>query len=137
LRRQFEVETPDSATGDYACNFVEFCCFKMLSCSSLFINQLSDKSFTCLTFDMMLAWQSPSATAEKEEEEKERSECFAKEKQEIPSEIAPKIDDDESSLFFYSDLMPTLVSHGALFSIQLVKFLGICIMGSGFKIGYI
>jgi hypothetical protein len=94
------VETLDSAMGDYARNFVEFCCFKMLSCSSLFINQLSNKSFTFLTFDTMLAWQSPSTTTEKEEEEKERSDCFTKEKQEIPSEIAPKIDDDESSLFF-------------------------------------
>jgi len=110
LRQQFEVETPDSAMGDYARNFIEFCCFKMLSASSLYINQLSDRWFTCLTFDMMLAWQSPSAKAEKEEEEEknERSECLAKERQEMPSEIASELDDEESSLF-YSDLMPMLV----------------------------
>ena len=72
----------------------------------------------------MLAWQSPSATAEKEEDEKERSECLAKEKQEMSSEIAAKIDDEESSLF-YSDLMPMLVSDGALFSIQIIMFLGV------------
>ena len=124
MRLQFELEKPDSATGYYARNFVEFCCFKMISSSNPYINQLSDRSFTCLKFDMMLAWQSPSATAEKEEDEKERSECLAKEKQEMSSEIAAKIDDEESSLF-YSDLMPMLVSHGALFSIQIIMFLGV------------
>jgi len=108
LWQQFEVETPDSAMGDYVRNFIEFCCFKMLSCSSLYINQLSDRSFTSLTFDMMLAWQSPSARVKKEEEEEKRSECLANDKQEMPSEIASKLDDEESSLF-YSDLMPMLV----------------------------
>ncbi|WOL09462.1 hypothetical protein Cni_G18215 [Canna indica] len=47
---------------NYARNLVEYCCFRTLALSTQVSGHLSDKSFRRLTFDMMLAWDSPSAS---------------------------------------------------------------------------
>ncbi|RRT37418.1 hypothetical protein B296_00050899, partial [Ensete ventricosum] len=46
----------------YARNLVEYCCFTTLALSTRVVGYLSDKSFRRLTFDMMLAWDSPASS---------------------------------------------------------------------------
>ncbi|XP_065047815.1 uncharacterized protein LOC135678673 [Musa acuminata AAA Group] len=46
----------------YARNLVEYCCFTTLALSTRVAGYLSDKSFHRLTFDMMLAWDSPASS---------------------------------------------------------------------------
>ncbi|KAH9331639.1 hypothetical protein KI387_003747 [Taxus chinensis] len=103
LQNQFEEETPASAksnTEDYARNFLEFCCFKALHSSPWKSTpRLSDRCFSSFKFDMMVAWECPTAEQEKQCEE-------GQQQREIESEA--KEEEDESSLF-YSDLMPLLV----------------------------
>lgn len=48
------------AASHYARNLIEYCCFRTIELSSQVAGHLSDKSFRRLTFDMMLAWDSPS-----------------------------------------------------------------------------
>ncbi|GLJ10079.1 hypothetical protein SUGI_0121570 [Cryptomeria japonica] len=103
LRKQFEEETPEWTKfnrEEFARNLLEFCCFKALNSSPWkSTKRLGDRDFSCFTFDMMIAWEYPSA-----EQEKECSE----EDQRRGIEMEAKEAEDESSLF-YSDLMPMLV----------------------------
>ena len=50
--------------ASYARNFLEYCCFRALTLSMQLAGYLSDKKFRRLTFDMMLAWESPAAASE-------------------------------------------------------------------------
>ncbi|XP_050234444.1 uncharacterized protein LOC126682737 [Mercurialis annua] len=61
LQHQFDIELPESVKQlfTYARNFVEFCFYKTLNSISSDPNFLSDKDFRRLTYDMMLAWESP------------------------------------------------------------------------------
>ncbi|CAK9859332.1 unnamed protein product [Sphagnum jensenii] len=65
LQRHFEEEAPLSAKHPscYARNLLEYCCFQALSVAVQVTDHLSDKEFRRLSFDMMLAWELPSATS--------------------------------------------------------------------------
>ncbi|KAG6487112.1 uncharacterized protein LOC122009454 isoform X1 [Zingiber officinale] len=62
LQRSFDEEAPETVkvAAHYARNLIEYCCFRTIELSSQVAGHLSDKSFRRLTFDMMLAWDSPS-----------------------------------------------------------------------------
>ncbi|KAF8116649.1 hypothetical protein N665_0015s0026 [Sinapis alba] len=45
-------------------NFLEYCCFRALALSVGVTGHLSDKTFRRLTFDMMVAWEVPSASSQ-------------------------------------------------------------------------
>ncbi|KAJ0229403.1 Heat-inducible transcription repressor [Hirschfeldia incana] len=44
-------------------NFLEYCCFRALALSVGVTGHLTDKTFRRLTFDMMVAWELPSASS--------------------------------------------------------------------------
>ncbi|CAN8321063.1 unnamed protein product [Cochlearia groenlandica] len=48
----------------FARNFLEYCCFRALSLSVGVTGHLSDRTFRRLTFDMMVAWEVPSASSQ-------------------------------------------------------------------------
>lgn len=63
LQQQFDHEVSESAKvpAKYARNLLEYCCFRALGVSTRLTDYLSDKEFRRLTFEMMLAWESPGA----------------------------------------------------------------------------
>lgn len=63
LQQQFEDEVPEAAKvpSKYARNLLEYCCFRALGVATQVTDYLSDKEFRRLTFDMMLAWETPGA----------------------------------------------------------------------------
>lgn len=65
LQQHFETEASDSIKhpSRYARNFLEYCCFKALAVATQLTDHLSDKNFRRLTFDMMLAWETPATTS--------------------------------------------------------------------------
>ncbi|WJX25737.1 hypothetical protein P8452_14751 [Trifolium repens] len=65
LQESFNQEAPDSLKipARYARNLLEYCCFKALSLKAQMSGNLLDKTFRRLTYDMMLAWEVPSATS--------------------------------------------------------------------------
>ncbi|KAE9586056.1 hypothetical protein Lal_00010261 [Lupinus albus] len=66
LQESFNREASDSIKhpSQYARNFLEYCCFKALSLSTRMAGHLFDKTFRRLTFDMMLAWETPAAASQ-------------------------------------------------------------------------
>ncbi|KAK1324586.1 hypothetical protein QJS10_CPA01g01465 [Acorus calamus] len=66
LQSNFGKEASDSlkSPSRYARSFLEYCCFRALAISTQDTNYLSDKVFRRLTFDMMLAWEAPSASSQ-------------------------------------------------------------------------
>ncbi|KAL0374713.1 UNVERIFIED_CONTAM: hypothetical protein Sradi_3387000 [Sesamum radiatum] len=105
LIEEFEREWEPQMSG-YSRKLVEFCCSKALMVMCGVIDDtITDGSFSRFTFDMMLAWESPSS-----EEEETYSECIAKESEEKKVAIATDEQQDDVSLF-YSDLMPLLVDR--------------------------
>ncbi|KAL8141839.1 hypothetical protein V2J09_014871 [Rumex salicifolius] len=50
--------------SQYARNLLEFCCFRALALSTHVTGHLADAKFRHLTFDMMLAWESPAANSQ-------------------------------------------------------------------------
>ncbi|KAL9230840.1 hypothetical protein vseg_006136 [Gypsophila vaccaria] len=93
--------------GEYSRKLVEYCCSNALKHEPYCGREesISDSSFSRFTFDMMLAWQNPSAA-----DEESYLECVGKEKEEkLPLKVAPAHDDVS---LFYSDVMPLLVDHG-------------------------
>ncbi|KAK7291423.1 hypothetical protein RIF29_06556 [Crotalaria pallida] len=66
LQESFNYEASDSIKHptQYARNFLEYCCFKALSLSTRMTGHLFDKTFRRLTFDMMLAWETPAAASQ-------------------------------------------------------------------------
>ncbi|CAL0332550.1 unnamed protein product [Lupinus luteus] len=66
LQESFNREASDSIKhpSQYARNFLEYCCFKALSLSTRMTGHLFDKTFRRLTFDMMLAWETPAAASQ-------------------------------------------------------------------------
>lgn len=62
LQHHFDTQLPESVKEllTYARNFLEFCSYQALHIVSCRPDYLSDKEFRCMTFDMMLAWESPS-----------------------------------------------------------------------------
>ncbi|WJX29914.1 hypothetical protein P8452_18507 [Trifolium repens] len=65
LQESFNQEASDSLKlpARYARNLLEYCCFKALSLKAQMSGNLLDKTFRRLTYDMMLAWEVPSATS--------------------------------------------------------------------------
>ncbi|XP_057519257.1 uncharacterized protein LOC130799964 [Amaranthus tricolor] len=65
LKEDFDSVASDNVRdASYARNFLEYCCFRALTLSMQLAGYLSDKKFRRLTFDMMLAWESPAAASE-------------------------------------------------------------------------
>ncbi|XP_015942193.1 uncharacterized protein LOC107467577 [Arachis duranensis] len=90
LQHAFDSELPLSVKEllTYARNLLEFCSFKALHKFTATPNYLNDKHFRRLTYDMMLAWESPSV----ESDDNETPKCRRYE---------ANGDEDEGS-FFYS-----------------------------------
>lgn len=63
LQHNFNLEASDSikSPSNYARNFLEYCCFRALALMTRVIRHPADPKFRRLTFDMMLAWEAPSA----------------------------------------------------------------------------
>ncbi|KAL0346919.1 UNVERIFIED_CONTAM: hypothetical protein Scaly_1707900 [Sesamum calycinum] len=105
LIEEFEREWEPQMSG-YSRKLVEFCSSKALMVMCGVIDDtITDGSFSRFTFDMMLAWETPSS-----EEEESYSECIAKESEEKKVAIGTDEQQDDVSLF-YSDLMPLLVDR--------------------------
>ncbi|GER41805.1 hypothetical protein STAS_18539 [Striga asiatica] len=105
LVEEFEKEWEPQMAG-YSKKFVEFCCSRALMVMCVAIDEnITNGSFSRLTFDMMLAWEVPTSA-----DEESRTECVAKENEEkkVPV-VADELNDDVS--LFYSDLMPLLVDR--------------------------
>ncbi|XP_030544439.1 uncharacterized protein LOC115750947 [Rhodamnia argentea] len=66
LCHHFDEEIPESARQPslYSRNFVEFCSYKAMNVATKAPDYLGDKEFRHLTFDMMLAWESPDVASE-------------------------------------------------------------------------
>ncbi|KAL1209189.1 hypothetical protein V5N11_015942 [Cardamine amara subsp. amara] len=58
-----EASGPVKQPSVFARNFLEYCCFRALALSVGVTGHLSDKKFRRLTFDMMVAWEVPSAAS--------------------------------------------------------------------------
>ncbi|XWS58555.1 hypothetical protein CRYUN_Cryun08bG0044200 [Craigia yunnanensis] len=91
--------------GDYSRKLVEFCSLKALIklCQNI-VERICNGSYSRFTYDMMLAWEKPTAVDEESE-----TESIAKEKEDrkIPAKVPPEQDDIS---LFYLDLMPLLVN---------------------------
>ncbi|KAK8965615.1 hypothetical protein KSP40_PGU016607 [Platanthera guangdongensis] len=63
LQHNFDLEASDpiKSSSNYARNFLEYCCFRALALMTRVIRHPADPKFRRLTFDMMLAWEAPSA----------------------------------------------------------------------------
>lgn len=63
LQLQFDNDISESlkAPPKYARNLLEYSCFRGLAVSTRVTDYLSDKDFRRLTFEMMLAWETPGA----------------------------------------------------------------------------
>lgn len=68
LQRNFDAEASDAIKhrSCYARNLLEYCCFRAIALSIQMAAHLADKNFRRLTFDMMLAWEAPSAASQPE-----------------------------------------------------------------------
>lgn len=66
LVQRFEAELPDHANQDclYARNLVEYCSYRALHEETKHPDHLADNEFRVLTFDMMLAWETPDTEKE-------------------------------------------------------------------------
>ncbi|KAJ8467899.1 hypothetical protein OPV22_030451 [Ensete ventricosum] len=66
LQQSFETEFPDRVKlpTTYARDLFEYCCFRTFHTAIKSPDYLADKEFRQLTFDMMLAWESPGACSE-------------------------------------------------------------------------
>ncbi|KAK1426140.1 hypothetical protein QVD17_14809 [Tagetes erecta] len=95
LVNEFEIQWKQEL-GGYSRKLVEYCALKVLDEMCRSIEQAIDVgSFSRFTFDMMLAWETPSS-----DDEKSRTEYVAKEKEDNEQDDIP---------LFYSDVMPLLV----------------------------
>ncbi|GAB4857229.1 hypothetical protein Ancab_015136 [Ancistrocladus abbreviatus] len=93
--------------GSYSQKLVEYCCLKALQEMCCRIKEsISDGSFSRFTFDMMLAWQTPTSA-----DEELHMENLGKGRED--RQLPPKVDQEQEEVsLFYSDIMPFLVDHG-------------------------
>lgn len=108
LQHHFDIELPESVKQlfTYARNFLEFCSFQAIHQLMRHPDYLSDPEFRRLTYDMMLAWESPSV--ESESQHKETVSCSSQDAE----------DEDGWSLFYSSSTnMAVQVFLGDLFSL--------------------
>ncbi|KAG1330629.1 hypothetical protein COCNU_02G005970 [Cocos nucifera] len=66
LQHNFDKEASEyiKHPSNYARNFLEYCCFRALALSTQVTDHLADKNLRRLTFDMMLAWETPAAASQ-------------------------------------------------------------------------
>ncbi|KAI9384382.1 hypothetical protein POPTR_012G055800v4 [Populus trichocarpa] len=66
LQESYNAEASDSLKHHscYARNFLEYCCFRALALSTQVTGHLADKKFRRLTYDMMLAWETPAVASQ-------------------------------------------------------------------------
>lgn len=66
LQESFNVEAIDSikVPPNYARNFLEYCCFRALALATQNTGYLADKKFRRLSFDMMIAWETPASSSQ-------------------------------------------------------------------------
>ncbi|EOA38869.1 hypothetical protein CARUB_v10011234mg [Capsella rubella] len=66
LQDSFKQEASESVKQPsmFPRNFLEYCCFRALALSVGVTGHLSDKDFRRLTYDMMVAWEVPSAACQ-------------------------------------------------------------------------
>ncbi|XP_050237793.1 uncharacterized protein LOC126687308 [Mercurialis annua] len=66
LQESFNSEASETIKhpSRYARNFLEYCCFRALALSVQVTGHLTDKKFRRLTFDMMLAWETPASSSQ-------------------------------------------------------------------------
>ncbi|KAJ0095482.1 hypothetical protein Patl1_14952 [Pistacia atlantica] len=100
LQHRYDIELPESVKQllTYARHFVEFCSFQTLTVMSRTPDYLSDPDFRRLTFDMMLAWETPSV--ECESDNKESPSCSNHEEE-----------DEDGLSIFYSSSTNMAVQH--------------------------
>ncbi|XP_022718846.1 uncharacterized protein LOC111277017 isoform X2 [Durio zibethinus] len=91
--------------GDYARKLVKFCCSKALTklCQNI-EERINNGSYSRFTYEVMLAWEKPSAV-----DEESQTESIAKEEEDRKIRVKVPSEQDEIPLF-YSDLMPLLVN---------------------------
>ncbi|KAK9935792.1 hypothetical protein M0R45_022876 [Rubus argutus] len=91
LQHHFDTQLPESVKEllTYARNFLEFCSYQTLHVVSSRPDYLSDKEFRRMTFDMMLAWESPCV--ENKALDKETA-----------SSSNQEVEDEDGWSFFYS-----------------------------------
>ncbi|XP_066400339.1 uncharacterized protein [Miscanthus floridulus] len=106
LVADFELGLKTAAVGNYSRKLVEFCSLQALQiiASHDIGEKISDGSLSRFTFDMMLAWETPTPSDQQESIAKER------EDRKEPLGENEAVMGDETSLF-YSDIMPLLVNE--------------------------
>ncbi|CAI0416480.1 unnamed protein product [Linum tenue] len=89
LQHRFDIELPESVKQlfTYARNFVEFVSYQTIDVFTTQPDFLTDKEFRRLTYDMMLAWETPCI------------EFHLEEKETSPSAGSQEEDEDSPSLF--------------------------------------
>ncbi|XP_071728708.1 uncharacterized protein [Rutidosis leptorrhynchoides] len=94
--------------GEYCRKLVEYCSSKALFEMCKDVEQtVKEGTFSRLTFDMMLAWETPTPA-----EEQSHSECVAKEKEERKHQSTTNTSNTQDEIpLFYSDIMPLLVNN--------------------------
>ncbi|XP_059645924.1 uncharacterized protein LOC132289214 [Cornus florida] len=106
LVEEFERERKPK-NGEYSRKLVDYCCAKALNDMCCSINEtIDDGSFSRFTFDMMLAWETPSS-----DDEHSYQESVAKEKEERKKTPTNATQEQDEIPLFYSDIMPLLVDH--------------------------
>ncbi|XVF30739.1 hypothetical protein REPUB_Repub16aG0084500 [Reevesia pubescens] len=104
LEEEFEAGW-NPEVGDYSRKLVEFCSSKALIklCQNI-EERICNGSYSRFTYDMMLAWEKPSAV-----DKESQTESIAKEKED--GKIRVKVPPEQEDIaLFYSDLMPLLVN---------------------------
>ncbi|OAY82308.1 hypothetical protein ACMD2_06244 [Ananas comosus] len=109
LAAEFEMSFKPGV-DNYSRRLVEFCSLKALEILSSDLGEkITDGSFSRFTYDMMLAWERPSAPLTDEEP---HSESIAKEKEDTKEPLQVNEGDMEDDIsLFYSDIMPLLVNE--------------------------
>ncbi|CAN0913545.1 hypothetical protein LINGRAHAP2_LOCUS27998 [Linum grandiflorum] len=122
LVEEFEGQVWKEETGEcYSKKLVEFCCSKALRKDCQFIEEkIVDGSFSRFSFDMMLAWETPTST-----QEQSISENVGKSLEDDRRKIASKVTGETDEIpLFYTDLMPLLVDEEASVGEDAVVWLG-------------
>ncbi|KAK3148333.1 hypothetical protein QOZ80_3BG0293730 [Eleusine coracana subsp. coracana] len=109
LIADFELGLKTAAVDSYSRRLVEFCSLQALQIitSRDLGDKISDRSFSRFTFDMMLAWETPTPS-----DQQITMESIAKEREDRKEPLGENeaVMGDDTSLF-YSDIMPLLVNE--------------------------
>ncbi|MQL74623.1 hypothetical protein Taro_006987 [Colocasia esculenta] len=110
LVAEFELGLEPAVENDYSRKLVEYCSSRALIGKLRggdAGDKIADGSFSRFTFDMMLAWETPSAS-----DEESHSEGMSKEKEDRREPLKGKEGQAHDDIpLFYSDIMPLLVDE--------------------------